>query len=185
MAGFKKVYTFEKKGTYFVEIKMNKMQHLENLEHMFEGCEELVAFDGSSINISKVQSLEALFRECKSLKRAEVSTWNVSNITNMKGLFQNTGNLTNIGDISNWDVSKSNLTRLFHYENLLTTYKNYVVVSYPAYAILGRYDISLKEKETWWKDVPNDVFEKDQQIAESVSEDDNDVLVFFRIRKDL
>lgn len=87
--------------------------------------------------------------------------------------------------ISTWEVNKSNLSRLLHFEDILTTYKNYVVSSFPSYGIIERYNLSIKEKDSWWSGVHNDVFERDKELAESVSEDDNDVLVFFRLRRDL
>ncbi|MCQ2974601.1 MAG: 6-bladed beta-propeller [Bacteroidales bacterium] len=84
-----------------------------------------------------------------------------------------------------WEVTKSNISRLLHFEQMKTTYKNYVVSTFPSYGILERYNYSLKDKENWWKDAPNSLYEKDMQLVNSVSEDDNDLLVFYRLRNDL
>lgn len=87
--------------------------------------------------------------------------------------------------ITKWNLRKSNLSRILHFEDILTAYEDFVVTSMPSWGLIKRFKATLRDSANVWCDAPDHVFERDRNLVESLTDDDNDVLVFFRLRNDL
>ena len=112
--------------------------HPENVQHMFDGCMNLIIIEGienlktdkadsfegmfvdceklqgtlnlSGWNTSKVTSFHHMFEDCYKLNGVNVSGWNTSKVTNVGRMFMRCVSLTEL-DLSSWDMS--NVTNMY------------------------------------------------------------------------
>ena len=88
------------------------------ISFMFQECVKLSTLTGiNNWDVSKVDNMVSTFSKCRSLTSLNLSSWNTKNVKTMEGMFNNAGGndnggpaiakLISVGDISNWDVRKS------------------------------------------------------------------------------
>lgn len=77
-----------------------------SFQNMFYFCRNLKELNVSNWDVSNIISLFATFGYCSSLTTLDLSKWNITNkLRYACETFQNCSSLTDIGDISNWDMS--------------------------------------------------------------------------------
>ena len=67
---------------------------VENMQEMFEGCENFTGKGLENWDVSNVLNMEYMFRICKKLN-CDLSNWNVSNVKNMYNMFYGCNSLKN------------------------------------------------------------------------------------------
>lgn len=87
---------------------------VENMSHMFSGCDNLKELDLSGFDTSSLTSMECMFSGCAALEVVDTSSFNTSKVKNMMGVFQDCDSLTTVVGLEEWDTSS-----VEQYENFL------------------------------------------------------------------
>lgn len=77
---------------------------ITNMNHMFNGCENLTSLDVSNFNTNNVKDMASMFAYCCNLTSLDVSDFNTSQVNNMGYMFFNCHNLTSL-DLSDFDMN--------------------------------------------------------------------------------
>ena len=88
---------------------------LTNLDHMFEGCEDIIYIDLSHIQPPSIDSMSHTFKGCKNLQKINLTSIDTSKVKSMDSLFENCISLTDILGIERFNTSSLNsISRMFY-----------------------------------------------------------------------
>jgi surface protein len=95
-------------GTFFISAQRpgTKVTAPEDCSSLFAEMKNLESFDGTMLDVSRVQYMCFFFDGCKSL--AEIiglQNWDTSHVMNMDGVFADCYALQSVDSLANWDVS--------------------------------------------------------------------------------
>lgn len=79
--------------------------NLENINHMFSGCDNLLSIDLSNIASSYIGNMSHTFENCTHLESINFTSFNSSNIVSMDSLFKGCKNLSNIAGLESLNTS--------------------------------------------------------------------------------
>ena len=98
-----------------LEIKLQGIQNVIDMSHMFDKCKRLLSLpDISSWNTNNVTNMSYMFDNCYSFQLPDISSWNTNNVTNMSHMFSNCGGLISLPDISSWNTNNvTNMSYMF------------------------------------------------------------------------
>ena len=139
-------------------IKNWQFYHKNSCANMFQNCYSLVEVDVSGWRVNSATSLAGIFSNCRSLKRVDLSSWQPKNCVSLASMFLSCYSLVEIGDISNWDVSKgtsfaSMFSGMGSVKNI--TLRNWNLASCTTVANMFSYEYSLRKAVlTGWA-IPN------------------------------
>ena len=103
------------------DISMWDVSSVNDMSFMFSKCEELENLpDINKWNVSSVKNMNSMFYGCKKLTifpngNKEQYIWNTGNVNNMSCMFFQCGNLSDIGEMDKWNISK-----VINKENMFT-----------------------------------------------------------------
>ena len=100
-------YNFEnKQPDDKLKIKLIGVNNINDISHMFEGCDCLVNVEFlQKINTFRFKNMNSLFSGCTSLTELpDISGWNTSNVEKFCYMFNKCESLNTIPDISNWNT---------------------------------------------------------------------------------
>ena len=83
---------------------------LTNLDHMFEGCEDIIYIDLSHIQPPSIDSMSHTFKGCEKLQKIDLTSIDTSKVKSMDSLFENCFSLTEISGIERFNTSSLNNT---------------------------------------------------------------------------
>ncbi len=86
----------------YVEFRDNVK--LKTLQHIFNGCDQLLTVDTQKYNAAGIKSLSYAFNNCTSLTKLNLNNWDVSSVTDMGHVFEKCKGLQSL-EISNWTTS--------------------------------------------------------------------------------
>ena len=103
----------KKKGILKIDLFFDSP--LTNLDHMFEGCEDIIYIDLSHIQPPSIDSMSHTFKGCKNLQKINLTSIDTSKVKSMDSLFENCTSLTDILGIERFDTSSlNNISRMFY-----------------------------------------------------------------------
>ena len=82
-------------------VTFNDNVQMQSLQHIFNGCINLVEVNINGFTTAGVASIAQAFRDCNQLTSLDLSGWNVSSVKNMGHMFQGCTNLSSL-NISGW-----------------------------------------------------------------------------------
>ena len=85
LISFDYFHKFQNKGNYTIKYTFKNL--LNNICHLFNGCENLINIDLSNFNTNNVTNMSYMFSECSSLNSLNLSNFNTYNVTNMSWMF--------------------------------------------------------------------------------------------------
>jgi hypothetical protein len=104
---------YEGKG--IIKIKLYFNSPLSNLDHMFEGCKDIIYIDLSHIQPPSIESMSQTFKGCEKLQRINFDSIDTSKVKSMDSLFENCISLTDIIGIERFNTSSvDNISRMFY-----------------------------------------------------------------------
>ena len=81
------------------------------------------------------------------------------------------------------DELKSNLTRALHMTSVVSVYGDWLILNYNAGMLLKKVAHYKKEFGDIWAGAPDHVREFDKKLLESLHDEDNDILVFAKLKE--
>ena len=89
-----------------LEIKLIKINKIEDTSYMFCGCHSLISIPYiSNWNTNKIKNMSKMFYNCCSLiSLPDISKFNTNNVTDMSLMFYNCHSLISLPDISKWNT---------------------------------------------------------------------------------
>ena len=96
-------------STIEASFKGSNTSNVTDMNHMFDGCTNLISLDISGWNTSKVTIMRNMFNGCKSLTSLNLSNFNTSNVTDMGSMFYRCSSLTSL-TLSGWVISDATNT---------------------------------------------------------------------------
>ena len=107
---FQTYYNFNKTDNNITLVWTNPIGHTHC---MFDGCKDIIDFDFSNLDSSKITHMGAMFRGCISLKSLNLSYFNTPLLTQTSNMFFGCTSLESL-DLSNFKTSKlQNLINMF------------------------------------------------------------------------
>ena len=101
------------KGIIKIDLYFNSS--LTNLDHMFEGCKDIIYIDLSHIQPPSINNMSQTFKGCEKLQKINLDSIDTSKVQSMDSLFENCTSLTEIIGIENFDTSSlNNTSRMFY-----------------------------------------------------------------------
>ena len=86
-----------------IKIDRWNVSNVENMNSMFEGCENFTGQGLENWNVSKVEDMADMFFNCEKFTGQGLKNWNVSGVNDMACMFSYCENFN--CDLSNWDIS--------------------------------------------------------------------------------
>ena len=83
---------------------------LTNLDHMFEGCKDIIYVNLSHIQPPSIDSMSHTFKGCEKLQKIDLTSIDTSKVKSMDSLFENCISLTDILGIERFNTSSLNNT---------------------------------------------------------------------------
>lgn len=83
------------------------------------------------------------------------------------------------------DFIESYLNRLFYITNTIGVYNDFIISNISAEETYNRFKYATEHSDEWWNGAPEWVKEYDNKIGRSIKEDDNDILIFGRLKKNI
>lgn len=84
------------------------MDNIETIDFFLSDCENLKTIgDTSNWKLEKVEDVQYMFANCKKLTQLNLSNTRLKNISTFSYMFERCKSLTDIGNISQWDTSKT------------------------------------------------------------------------------
>lgn len=80
-------------------------EHVVDMSHMFEGCQNLDSLDLSHFNTSQVTDMSYMFDGCSALENLDLSSFNTSQVTDMFAMFNYCSALKSV-DLSSFNTSQ-------------------------------------------------------------------------------
>ena len=80
-----------------------KTSLVNNMERMFNSCDNLQSLDVTHFNTSNVSNMRGMFSGCNDLQSLDVTRFNTSNVNNMKEMFRGCSSLKGL-DLSKFDT---------------------------------------------------------------------------------
>ena len=109
-----------------LEIKLQSMNYLKNLSHMFNECSSLIELpsDLSNLKTESETSFSYMFNNCNQLTSIpDISQWDTKNVKDMSYMFCNCSSLKVLPNISNWSTdSLTDLTGMFKECSSISTF---------------------------------------------------------------
>jgi surface protein len=109
-----------------LEIKLQSMNNLKNLSHMFNECSSLIELpsDLSNLKTENETSFSYMFNNCNQLTSIpDISQWDTKNIKDMSYMFCNCSSLKVLPNISSWNTdSLTDLTGMFRQCSSISTF---------------------------------------------------------------
>ena len=88
--------------------------NINNCSNMFFKCSDIIEFDFSNFDTSKVINMEAMFAFCSSLISLNLSNFDTSQVINMEGMFAHCSSLISL-NLSNFNTTKvTNMGWMFY-----------------------------------------------------------------------
>ena len=78
-------------------------ENVNDMNHMFDHCEQIEHLDLSHFNTANVTNMEGMFFNCYQLQTVDLSSFNTFSVTNMKSMFEQCSSLTSL-DVSSFDT---------------------------------------------------------------------------------
>lgn len=92
-----------------IDLNSFNVSGITNFGELFYGCHNLRTVAFESWDTSSSQSFGAMFQGCVDLEQVDVSHFNTQSAVSIGAMFWGCENLTSVGDLSGWDVSKVKL----------------------------------------------------------------------------
>lgn len=109
------------KRTSIKQVEFGSTVEPTSTMHWFNGCTNLISFDSTNLDTSKVKNMSSMFNNCNKLPSLDLSNFNTSNVTNMSSMFYNCDKLTSL-DVSSFDTSSvTNMSNMFYNCSALTS----------------------------------------------------------------
>ena len=88
---------------------------LTNLDHLFEGCKDIIYIDLSHIQSPSINNMSQTFKGCENLQKINLTSIDTSKVKSMDSLFENCTNLLEINGIEDFDTSSlTSISRMFY-----------------------------------------------------------------------
>ena len=104
---------YNKKG--IIRINLYFVSPLTNLDHMFEGCKDIIYIDFSHIQLPSIENMSQTFKGCEKLNKVILTSIDTSKVESMYSLFENCVKLIEIRGIESFKTSSlNNISRMFY-----------------------------------------------------------------------
>jgi len=97
-------FTPDKEGIYKIFLKIDIPMKTYSCSYLFYECKRIIKIRIFNLITSNITNIRNMFAECSLTNLSDISKWDISNVTDMSYLFYNC-DLQIIGDISKWNTS--------------------------------------------------------------------------------